>query len=143
MVDENRPDIDLNTLGTGCITGCGAGCAQIIILMGLVAASGVQLARITPNSIPTGIKLLGFIMGLGIAVLVGYVTARKAPYSKMLHALIVGALALVFGILGMVLNPNTNAAREPLNILGFLLSLPMTLLGARWAISSEEPSNEA
>lgn len=142
MPEETVPDIDMSAIGTGCATGCGAGCLQLLITGVLISSAGVHVVRNDPNSIPIDLQWLILLLGLAVHFLVGYVTARKAPHSKRLHAIIVGVLVLVLGIAAVVLNPGLGKP-SALGILAFLLSIPLTWLGAEWAIFQQaEAGNE-
>jgi len=57
----------------------------------------------------------------------------------MLHAIIISVLILVFGILGLVVNP---MGKNPLNIIGFFLSIPAAIVGANMAISAQKSEAE-
>jgi len=102
----------------------------------LIALSGVQLARVTPDLAPDWIKIVGFLFALAIHGFAGYVVARAAKNGKMFHALIYGCLMMLLGVLSFVL-PNTRQAPIGLTLVSWLLTLPMTLLGAKRAIDRE------
>lgn len=140
MHEQKTPDIDMGTLATGCATGCGTGCLQVLIIAAVVVGSGLQVRQNSP--IPLSFQFLGFITTGAAALITGYVTARKAPHSQMLHALIVGALGVLLGIVATVFNPN-GGNKTLFNLLGFLCYVPLTCLGAQWAISSAEPEAPA
>jgi len=139
MTEENKPDIDLPTLGTGCATSCGVGCLQLLVIMILISMSGVELARLRPESVPPGIKFIGFLLTLGADAIVGFVTARRAPHMKMLHAIILSVVMLLLGIASIAVNPKLSA-QNPFSFLALILCMPATILGARWAISTEDDS---
>ncbi len=132
-----RPDVELNALGAGCLASCGTSCLGIIVTFVFIAASGIQLARVTPDSIPGGVKFVGFLFGLASNVFVGFIVARAAKQGKMFHALMWGALSMLFGVLVFVL-PSSKQVVSALAPFGWLLTLPMVLWGAKLAIDQEE-----
>jgi hypothetical protein len=74
--------------------------------------------------------LLFIITYVGVFAITGcYLTARLAPSRPMLHALILGALGLVFNIAGTVAMWNTAPAWY--HIVALLLVMPYAWMGGR------------
>jgi len=134
MNTEEKPDVELNALGAGCLTSCGTSCLTVVIVCILIAVSGVELTRITPDSIPDGIKILGFFLALAGHGFVGYIVARTAKQGKMFHAILYGALMMILGVLSFIFPASKS---NGLTLIVWLLTLPMMILGAKRAIDAE------
>ena len=143
MQDNPNNDVNLNVLGTGCATSCGAGCVAVLIAVAMVAVVGVQAARQS-----SALPLIGFLLGLLMHLIVGYATARAARANNAavnFHVILVGAFAMLLGLLALAL-PQRNAAlsnqtqnlAQLLNMVSWVLTIPVMLLGASW--SADEPN---
>jgi peptidoglycan/LPS O-acetylase OafA/YrhL len=133
--NNKTAEIDMNAVGAGCATGFGAGCLQVVLMLMIVAASGIQLAGLQPQDIPPVFRISGFALGLLGDVVVGYVTAHAAPHAKMRHALVVGMIWTLLASVVLLFSPEPQVnVNEPWTLLAFVLTLPMMLLGAKLAI---------
>ena len=129
-----KPDLDASALGTGCLAGCGTGCVSSAILLGAAVAAGVDFARATPGTLPGWLRFVGFLLGLGSYVIVGYFTARAAPDAPQFHALLIGIILMLIGVLGFVLPAYQSSGQNGPDfwvLISWLLTIPMTLWGAR------------
>ena len=132
-MDDDKPDIEIAALGNGCLTGCGAGCGSIVLVLGIAIAAGINIAQLTPDTIPGWLRFIGFVTGLGTDVLVGYTTARAAPHAPVFHALLIGIIFMLFGVLGIVLPAGHSFSGQAPDfwlIASWLLTIPMMLWGA-------------
>jgi hypothetical protein len=68
-----------------------------------------------------------FLIGIGG----GWLTARLAPDKPMKHALILGAVGIVLGLLGVVLTWNQNLGPRWYAIALVILAIPQCWLGGR------------
>lgn len=138
MQDEPKNDVNLNVLGTGCATSCGTGCAALLILIIVTAIIGVQVARQG-----SGLVMLGFLLGMVGNLIVGYVTARAARQAGAAvnsHVLIIGGLSMILGLYGLLspqkganaLSIPTQGVAQLFGIIGWILTIPLMLLGASW-----------
>ena len=131
---EDRPDVDVAALGTGCLTGCGTGCVTTAAVLGLAVAAGVDFVRVTPDTIPGWLRFVGFLLGLASYVVIGYFTARAAPDAPHFHALLIGIIFMLIGVLAFVLPAGRYSGQGGPDfwlIVSWLLTIPMTLWGAR------------
>ena len=106
---------------------------MVVIAIVLLAAGGVEMTRLTPASIPPGIHLLMFFLGLAGLVLAGYVTARTAHSARKLHVIILGSLMMLVGLLAFIRPSAVGPTPNPLMALHWMLTIPLMLLGASLA----------
>lgn len=135
--NEPQNDVNLNVLGTGCMTSCGVGCVSLLLIMLIVSAAGVRAMQ--ENA---GVIFIGFLLGLVGHLIVGYVTAgaaRSANAAVNFHVLIVGGLSMLLALAGMVM-PQKNTMLTSgqqgivhlLGLISWLLTIPLMLWGASW-----------
>ena len=141
---EDESDIEIGALGNGCLAGCGSGCVSMIIIMILVAMSGIDMSHLTPESVPAWVKFFGFLLGLATHVVIGYVTARSASHRPIFHAMILGVVAMVIGLLG-IMAPSRTGMDSGVQFgagVSWLLTIPMVLWGANIAVQKNERDDE-
>ena len=131
MAEKKHNQLDGVALGMGCGAAILAGTLQLIIIAALVT-SGEYIITRNVNSIPIGTQLFGLVSGQAVHFLVGYVTANYASHSKMSHAVIIAGVSLLLGFWGIIINP---MGQTVMNFFSFLLLIPVTMLGAKLAIS--------
>lgn len=141
MMDDDKPDIEVGPLAAGCFSSCGASCLFAVLVLVILSIAGVEWSRLRPDTTPGWVKFFGFWVGLGSEVLGGYVAAHFARQAKKLHALILGMFGMVVGVLGFV-SPAHNPS-DLSYILAWLLSVPLSLLGANLAIAIAEQAAES
>ena len=145
MMDDDKPDIDVGALRNGCLTGCGSGCVTAVVILVLFIAAGMDMTHMTTAEVPGWIKFVGFLLGLGTYVAVGYVTALSAPHAPRIHIVILGLIFMVIGLLGFVLSSRAGQPQDAGafsgQLISWLLTIPMMLLGARWAMSQYDQND--
>ncbi len=142
MDDEN--DIEIGALGNGCLAGCGSGCASFVLVLIPVAMSGVNMAHLTPDAVPDWVKFVGFLTGLATHVIIGYATARSASQRPVFHAMILGIVAMLIGLFG-ILSPSRatlDLGVQLGGLISWLLTIPMVLVGANISIRQNERYDE-
>lgn len=141
---NDEPDIEIGALGSGCLAGCGSGCASFVIILILVSISGANIARLTPGTVPDWVKFAGFLLGIATHMVMGYATARAASNRPVFHALILGIVSMLIGLFG-VLSPSRaslNAGAQFGTLVSWLLTIPMVLVGANIAIKRYERNDQ-
>ena len=139
------PDVNLEVVGMGCGTSCVLGFVIVFVGLAMAGSMGVRAALKSD-----ALLLTSFLLGRFTDLIVGYVTARAARRKRVpvnLHIFIVGGLALLLGGISLLMTNPQRAAlpvqpsgtRLLLGLLGWILVIPMMLLGASW---SEEPSEK-
>lgn len=76
-----------------------------------------------------GLNLLALAYRSVYAVLGSYLAARSAPNRPMFHALLLGAIGVVFGVLGVVVAFNVDLGPRWYPILLVVTTLPCAWLG--------------
>ncbi len=137
MAEEKSEKLDVKTVATGCVASGGVGCLQAVVLMIIIGVTGANIQGMTPETVPFGFQIIGLVLSILANVTVGYITAYRAPHAKMRHAFLVGALLMLLGATAVVSNPEKIMLTE-LNVLGFALTVPLMLLGAKLAIDGQE-----
>lgn len=147
MQDVPKNDVDLNVLGTGCATSIGAGCVSFLILIPIAAAIGVQAIRQS-----SAVPLLGFLIGLLTDLVIGFVTARAARAHNAavnFHVILIGAFTMLIGLLAFVLPQQNNVLSSQtqnlarfLNMVSWLITIPLMLLGASWSADDASSSGQ-
>ena len=141
MNDTKRPEVDPRTVATGCTTGCAGTFLQIVLVAAVLAATKNEVIPEKTDAITFGISMFGLITSLGVSLAIGYVTAKVAPRMRMVHALVVGGLWLLFCLAASVHNYTLfySSPFLPSQAISLWGSLPMTLLGAQRAIWGSKP----
>jgi len=102
--------------------------AGYLVVAAAVVATFAALGALVPGAFVSTAWLV-FLVGWGFAWMVvgGYVTAAIARRSEIDHALSLGALMVVLGVISMVMG----AGKEPLwfQIANFLIAIPAVLCG--------------
>jgi hypothetical protein len=135
QTSQQQLHLEVPTIALGCLLSLAVICGGLVLILLLVNMTGGAL--VTPNGrvvLPPGARFLNVAIELLGYVLVGYITARVARRSKVFNAAIVGSLNLVLGGIYCLSHPGT-AALDPLVVVSWVLALPMTLAGAKWAVA--------
>lgn len=142
---ENEPsnDINVNVLGTGCLASFGLACLVALVMICLVLAMGIRAAASS-----TALVIFGALLGTTTRIAVGYIIARAAiarSAAVNFHIIVFGIILMVIGLIGWVI-PQKNIQLSGdvamltlmLRVIGWLLIIPLLLLGASWA-KAENP----
>ena len=138
MYDESNNDVNLSVLGTGCGASCGLGCGVAILMLFIVYIVGAHAALTSPIFL-----IFAFLLGSLTRVALGYIIARAAlsrGAAVNFHVIIFGIILMVIGLFAWILpHKNVQLATDIAGILlifrviGWLLIIPLMLLGASWA----------
>ena len=107
------------------------------VLVNVVAATAIDLVLHATGVYPPGQPMSNGLFALAtayrlvIAIASGFVTARLAPARPMAHALVLGAVGLVLGLLGTVVMWNAGPHWYPIALV--VTALPCCWLGGRIA----------
>jgi hypothetical protein len=130
-------DVNLNVMGSGCLASCSTGCLMILIFVLIGGAMGVQAMRHSG-----GLVFFGFFAGLLTNLIVGYKigqSARKHNAPVNFHVIIFGVILMVIGLAGWItpnkqpLSNQMQALVQFVRLVGWILTIPVMLLGASWA----------
>ncbi|MDP2898368.1 MAG: hypothetical protein Q8Q12_17660 [bacterium] len=116
----------------------------LIALLGFVTDTILQQAGILPipsqHKFETRHALLALSYHLLFTVLGSFVTARLAPDRPIAHSIALGILGVVISILGLIAITTRNLAPAWYGWALIVLSVPVTWIGGRLAVLSQEHS---
>jgi len=115
------------------------------IFIGIIAAATLMTQGMTPVQLQTRLQgntafVIGeLILGLGFSGLGGYVAARVAKFSELMHAGSTALICLAFGLLTLPL-ASQSAMPNWFRIVGEVLVIPMALAGGLIAKRRNHPA---
>ena len=142
MYDEPNNDVNLSVIGTGCGASCGLSCGVALLMFLVISIIGARAALTSPV-----LFIFAFLLGSLVSIALGYIVARAAMSrgtTVNFHVIIFGIIQMVLGLFAWVLPHKnfqlTNDIASLLllfRIIGWLLIIPLMLLGASWAKEEE------
>jgi hypothetical protein len=90
--------------------------------------------------VPSTFYIASLVGGLLACIIAGYVTARMAKTSELLHAACVGVVGMLFGLI----SPIIGGSSYPIwfQVLSYLLVLPSCVLGGFLFLRTRQPQAE-
>lgn len=128
MTKRERFEPDTRALGAGCAAMVAGAVLSVAVLMVVVAINGLNVARLRPGHLPESVRWTGYLLRCALCVGVGYVTARRAQRAPAEHAVIMGSVLTLIGLLAFT-------APDFWGVIVWLLTVPLTLYGAQLARS--------
>ena len=95
----------------------------------ILHATGVYAPMPTPLSDPLAVLALSYRVLIGIAA--GWLTAKLAPRNPMKHAMVLGYVGTVFGLLGVIVSWNAGMGPRWYAIALALFAIPQSWLGGK------------
>jgi len=134
MNDKGPPaDIELDAIGIGCGVSVLATITVVAIVLVAAALTGVPMAFIPVNGLPDDLQYLGFFLGVGAHVAIGYWTARASTQSPKLNVAILAVIFMVFGVLAIALRRDQTTWAA---VLSTVCVVPAMLFGATLVANS-------
>ncbi len=118
---NNAPKISTKAISIGVLVDIGGSFVFAIIMYGLLAVQGIPVTEIEHEL--NSLLSVTVIIGFALTFLGGFVSARIAKSAEIIHAGIVGAIGVLFGLLFW----GSNALW--LNMISLLLTIPVAMLG--------------
>jgi hypothetical protein len=142
VYDEPNNDVNLSVIGTGCGASCGLSCGVALLMFLVISIIGARAALTSPV-----LFIFAFLLGSLVSIALGYIVARAAMSrgaTVNFHVIIFGIIQMVLGLFAWVLpHKNFQLANDiaslllMFRIIGWLLIIPLMLLGASWAKEEE------
>lgn len=146
MKDELYNDVNLRVLGTGCASSCGLGCVTGAFLLLIAFNIGTRAITTSPF-----FSIFGFLVGSLTCVVLGYIVARAAlsrGAAVNFHIILFGIIQMLIGVFAWMLpqskvqfSNDVAALLLIFRVLGWLLIIPLMLLGASWAKKEKHDSS--
>jgi len=138
MYDEQKNDVNLSVLGTGCGASCGLGCGVAILMIGIAFVIGIRAATTSPIFV-----VLGFVLASLTHVALGYIIARTALTRRVrvnTHVILFGMFQMVIVLFASLLPQKNSQLTSDIvtlvllfRVIDWFLIIPLMLLGASWA----------
>jgi hypothetical protein len=141
--------VDFRAMGWGCLTWFACWLCLMGVAFLLLTVPGIHVSRRTVVA-PPWMRVFSFALWVFAYGFVGYVVARKARVAPMRQAVLFGGVFLLLNaashmlyvVLSLIVRsalpelPSPTHALSWSTLAGWLLAIPLMLLGARLAVSS-------
>ena len=132
-----KGNIDIKAVILGFLTDTVGTIAISALLATALVSAGIPESSIGERLKSVSGLLLSLIFGLGCTCIGGYVAARVAKRSEVLHGAMVGGISLILGLL-------LRESGQPLwyEIIGFAAIIPAGMAGGRFAAERHKQASE-